>query len=246
MKDWIAVSRKIWNGDEGRLYKIEQRADDKIVLYFQKTKYFLGLLTNLFIDAKFREWEKPLRAIIAPDPLPSLEESLCSNHLAVNCIIETSEENPKIFLQKASSKIATSPNQLGPSASGSLAFWHSGSLDVGSKDPPSPFRGMMREIIDELNVSPEDIVEMKLMMICRELQTGGKPAAFFVAKTKLSFSDVRKRWKDAREHWEAKDLIPFDSHNLKKINELIENNGNVSGPAKASLHYYLVWRQQGL
>lgn len=247
LKDWIAISRRVWNGDVARLCKIEERKDGKIILCFKKTKYLLGLLTNFFIDAKFKEWKDSFRAILAPAPLPSLEKSLCSNHLGVNCIIETSEENPKIFLQKISSEVAatalTRPLQLGPSVAGALSFWHSGSVDVASKAPPSPFRGMMMEIIDELGLSPEDIVDMKLMMICRDLQAGGKPNAFFVAKTKLSFHDVRERRQEARERWESLDLVPFDSDNLEKIKELVDNHNNLTSQAKVNLHYYLVTKQ---
>lgn len=242
---WLELDRRVGNRSVARLHHIETKAG-RLQFYFEETKYLYGLLTNFNLDVKFKGWNNPLRDILAPDPLLPLDSSknLCSNHLGVNCIIETADKRTKIFLQKRSSKVAVFPYMLGPSAAGALSF-ESSCPEAGERRAPSPFRGILLEIMDELGIMPEEIVVLRLMAVCRELESGGKPTSFFVARTTLTFDQVKTRWQENPPgRWETESLVPLDTEERQSLINLITQDQNVSGPLKANVHYYLVWKDE--
>lgn len=239
LKSWLESDREVGDSSVARLVDLSWTGG-KLLLKFQESKYSYGLLTNFYLDIRLKG-QRRLRDIIAPDPLAPLNNpgNKSSNHLGLNCIVETADG--EIFLQKRSQRVAVYPGILGSSASGALDL-RSGCIEAGKSKPPSPFRGITLEIVDELGIRPEEISLLKLLAICRELENGGKPTTFFVATTKLRASEVEERWRvgKPRGMWETEDLV-FCSTNDTALS-VLAGKEDVSGPAKANLFYYSLWK----
>ena len=111
----------------------------------------------------------------------------------------------KIVLQKKSELVAVNPGSIGLSAGGRMR-WES---RAQSNLPPSPFVGMLSEIEMELGITRDEIDDIRLISICRELHWGGKPTAFFVAKTELTLEEVESGLKcqDCSRIWSYRDGI---------------------------------------
>jgi len=248
LRDWLELDHIVGNRSVARLHHIETRKES-LTFHFQETKYAYGLLTNFHLDVKFKEWVVRLRDLLAKDPLLPLEspKNKCSNHLGVSCIIETADKKPKIFLQKRSSEVAVFPNMIGNSAEGALGF-ESSCPESGIRKAPSPFRGILLEIMYELGIMPETIPLLKMMAVSRGLESGGKPHAFFVARTSLTFNQVKTVWENEnpQDKWETEALVPVEAGNKQQLIDLIARDqikGNtISEGTKANLYYYLVWK----
>lgn len=225
--------REIGTQATARLYNFRYNDRNKrLFLYFQKAQYWQAHVSNFNLD--WKGWTEHLRDKIAPGPkLSSLRNAKKSaNHLGLNCVIVTSDG--KIFLQRRSSLVAVDPGLIGLSAAGHMRWESRREQNV----PPSPFVGMFSEIEMELGITKDEINDIRLVAICRELNWGGKPTAFFVVHTDLTWEAVEKRFGSKPEgYWETEELIPFKEDDIEEIKRLIKRD-DVGLPTKACLYYY--------
>ena len=149
--------------------------------------------------------------------------------------MHTFDKGQKIILQERSKEVIIAPESIGLSSEGALG-WE----DRISKDnAPSPFIGMLHQLHDELGITREQIEEIKLIAIYRNLYWGGKPQALFIARTNCTFEEINRQFKAQPESaWETKRLIPLDKDNLLEIKKYLERD-DVSFSAKVGLHYYI-------
>ena len=226
--------RRKGSAAKARLFDLEEdKKSGILVLYFQKTEYWRTLVTNFFLD--WKGYGEHLREVIAPKPKlnPLRDSILSSNHLGLNCILLTKDK--KIILQERSKEVIIAPESIGLSSEGALG-WE----DRISKDnAPSPFIGMLHQLHDELGITREQIEEIKLIAIYRNLYWGGKPQALFIARTNCTFEEINRQFKAQPESaWETKRLIPLNKDNLLEIKKYLERD-DVSFSAKVGLHYYI-------
>jgi len=110
-------------------------------------------------------------------------------------------------MQERSRKVAFRTNELCPSASGTFSLMDVPLARITLKEVPK-----LREAFEEIGVIETDIPPDQIFFlgITRELIRGGEPEMFFFAKTNLSEKQVKEKWKDARDGWEAKKLNFFN------------------------------------
>lgn len=226
--------KTIGSNPTARLYSLAwNEKNEKLVLLFQKAQYWQAHVTNFNLD--WTGWGEHIRNKIAPGPKlsPLSESKFSANHLGLNCILIT--EDGKIILQKRSMKVAVDPGSIGPSAGGRMK-WED---RIARASPPSPFIGMFNQIHDELGITREEIDDLRLVAICRELQWGGKPTTIFIGRTNLPWKEVEQRFESKPEsYWETDQLWPLNGDNRKDIEKMIERN-DVGLPTKVCLYYYL-------
>jgi len=225
-----------------RLYKYEvDTINNKLILTFQKAEYWMAHVTNFNLDYKFKDWDRRLRDIVAPGPrIEPLERSNCANHLGLGCILVM--EDDKIVLQHRSSNVAVYSNLIGPSASGALG-WEMRLFDEAF---PSPFIGMRSEILSELGIRFENIKDMRLLALCRDLIWGGKPTAIFVVYTHLDSKTVAQLFDQKPEqYWETDKLEFIKSDDIERILKLMKRD-DVALSTKACLFYYCKHTHQDL
>lgn len=222
-----------------RLFDYEIDNENKIIrLHIQKTHYWMGHVSNFNLDLKFHGWGERLRDIVVPGPkIGSLPNSKASNHLGLNCIISTSDNN--IILQQRSERVAINPNKLGPSVGGGMDW----DFRISTHNPPSLFVGMKREIYEELGIEMEDLSDVRLVAICRELERGGKPTTLFVVETPLSSEEVLERYRiRPKDKWESNDIELVDSNDVERIKHIMYEREDVALETKECLYYYAKYR----
>jgi hypothetical protein len=178
------------------------RKSNRLELKLQRVYYEDYLRTNLVLDAKVAGKRETLRQYLHADGvLEELGESPLANNLGVNILAFTADGS--LIVQKRSKKVAFRRGELCPSGSGTLAFG-----DVQQEATLDRVR-LLREAIDEVGIRREDIKphSTSLLGISRELIRGGQPEMFLTATVNVTESEVTRRWKHAREQWEATSLV---------------------------------------
>ena len=209
----------------------------KLELYFQKTSYEYFYLTNFQLDQKLDNWKDCLRDIIAPDPLHFLDSPLnfCGNPLGVNAIIETADNPPVIVLQKRTEQVATDKNVFGSSVGGSL--------EIIEGKPISLYDTLREEMREELGLLRDDIQDIKLVSIFRELQNGGKPTAYFKITTKNTLKEIqnvveKNEFQDGWEFNDLKDIMPSENIINKMIFSGYIDKTKLATSTRCCLYYY--------
>ncbi|HWL93143.1 MAG TPA: hypothetical protein VNT79_06385, partial [Phycisphaerae bacterium] len=84
-----------------------------------------------------------------------------------------------------------------------------GSLEAGDRRPDGrvdPFASVAREIVEELNVRPEELRDLVCAGLIRDREIH-QPEMLFEAKIDLTAADLRERWKAAESKDEHDDLV---------------------------------------
>jgi hypothetical protein len=194
------------NEQNVRLIDITQE-DNRVTLTVQPVEYDRYVHTNLVLDAKPKGKNQSLREYIHPcGKLEALRQSPLANNLGINALLFTPDGS--LVLQVRSRKVAFNRGQVCPSASGTVSL-----LDVRSgKSSKSRLTldevPKLREAFEELGIMQGDVQAISFLGITRELIRGGEPDMYFCAKSRISGREIaRDRWKDARDKWEARNLL---------------------------------------
>lgn len=188
---------------------------DKATLNVEDVYYKDYIHTNMVLDFK-KNGHQTLRNTIHKGKLEKLEESVLANHLGINILLFTIDN--KLILLKRSKRTALMQGQL---CSVSGAFNATGVLN-NSINTPVPFSQLLsflyREAVEEIGVKAENIFDLVVLGITRELIRGGKPELFTVAKVSSTELEVKKQWIDAKSKEESSKIFffPFDTSLLTK------------------------------
>lgn len=200
------------------------RLDDLIVnnasvtLKTSRTSYFDSLVTNRAMDFK---WHNGLciRDLYSYGPfLPSLKESLLSNHLGFNGFIETSDH--KIIFVIRSSNVSIGKDTLGTSVAASLKCKYALN-DNKIFTPEGLTQGIINEIKDELCINQEyytfDLYK-NIIGIYRDMVEGGKPQFLLYVKVNQSSSEINQHFHDVGKpkssRWNLQKTLDKDGSKL--------------------------------
>lgn len=226
------LGRRLFNTPCARLHSYKYCEKTKrLELKFQSVDYFDSLYTNQYCDLLYKNWQRRTRGILALGPsLPSLEESKCGNHLGVNLILEIRDDF--IVLQNRSYLEAVYPNRLAPSVSGAMEY----KFDT-------PFDAIRDEANLELGLLQEEIKDIKLVGLGRDLDRAGKPEAFFIGKSDVSREKLEEYFVEKRgqEYWELYEEGPFRFIHKTEEQKIREKISDTNEPVvtRAALWFWL-------
>lgn len=193
------------NENNARISKIE--GDEyKLTIHIECVRYEDYIRTNLSLDAKLSNNSESLREMVHKEgELDPLEDSLLGNNFGINVLLFTADG--QIVLQKRSHRVLVRPNEIAPSASGTIAYTDVPNPSISLKSLPT-----LREAFEELGIEPDDVEpeSVTFLGISREYIRGGQPDMFLCARTVLSNKDFHDRRALARDRYETKKLIFFD------------------------------------
>jgi len=227
-----SLGRKLFNSICARLYNYEyDEKHNKLKLIFQPVEYFDTLHTNHYCDLLYKDWQSSTRDILAPGPsLTPLEKSECGNDLGVNLILELSDGF--IVLQRRSFFEAIHPNKLGPSVSAAMEYKFN-----------TPFESIRDEVNLELGLLQDEMKDIQLVGLGRDLERAGKPEAFFIGKSSVGREMLKKYFMEKRgqEYWELYEENPFEfihRSDYERIREII-NTPSEPPITRAALWFWL-------
>lgn len=191
----------ITNGTSVRLAGCSSEADHG-ELRVQPVGHFDYLRTNLQMDRPL-EGDVTLRQLAHPQGvLEPLEASKTANPLGVDILLFTAEG--EMIVQKRSTRMAVRPGALAPSASGGFD-WTDVAGAATLADVP-----VWREATEELGISGEQIRDMRVLGITRELARGGQPEAFFAGIVDARRDEIEASWQAAKDRWENSEIRFYD------------------------------------
>lgn len=200
---YLREKKRYSNEENLRLVNILERGK-KVEFEVQPVEYKYYVHTNLVLDAKSKGKDQTLREYLHSDGrLEELNDSPLANNLGVNMLLFTSDGS--LVLQIRSKSVAFRTGELCSSASGTISLTDV-LTDTTLRDMPK-----LREAFEELGVKKSDVPkdQISLLAITRELIRGGEPEMFIFAKMNLSEKELLRRRRDARDKWEAKNLVFF-------------------------------------
>jgi hypothetical protein len=198
---------RLFNGQVASLRSISSNDSGDWELVLAAGSYFEALATNFAMDHRPNNREQSLREFISrrTGRLGDLEESPLVNHLGVVCMVESLDG--KLVVQERSHMVANRPNSLSSSVSGALDW-----SDIGARSEwtiEGISLGVLRESLEELGVKSESVWFLGLI---REYLRGGKPEAYFYAKSDCTFDEIEAERKTAKDRRESKKLVPYEIH----------------------------------
>ncbi len=166
--------------DEGECFKIVT----------ERTTYFDSLVTNRAMDYKFYG-KLSVRELYECGPyLRNLEESVLSNHLGFNGMIESSDGYFPLVLRKKD--VSIGKKTYGNSIGASLKIKYALESDKSSLDELGIFNSFKNEIKDEIGIKED--VKPEIICAYRDLVEGGKPQLFFYYKSKLTKDEITEKF----------------------------------------------------
>ena len=216
--NYLRKKKRYSNQQNLRLISIREECK-KVVLEVQPVEYKHYVHTNLLLDAKSKGKEQTLREYChSHGKIEELIASPLANHLGINILLFTADGS--CIMQKRSKKVAVYIGELCAAASGAVSL-----TDIPSKETTLEEMPKLREGFEEIGISITDIPKDQIFFlgITRELIRGGKPEMFFFGKTNLSEKQVIEKWKDAKDKWEASDLVFFHFGKIAFENLVYEN-----------------------
>lgn len=158
------------------------------------------------------------------------------------------------FLQlRASRRLAIGAGEITSSMGSGIDYRDAASFRASLRSAfsgHSPFTNyVLRELRYEVLIQPDEVTQMHLFGIARDMERLGQPVAILLGETSLSFAEVNHRWVQAdenplkfgnvlqggagREHWEAQNLL------YRKISDIpaLLADPNVQSSTKTCLHY---------
>lgn len=196
---------KLKYSDEQNLRLVDiVRDQDNLRLLVQSVNYQYYLHTNLVLDAHRGKTQTLREYLHSNGKLEDLCDSPLANNFGINMLLFTADGS--LLMQKRSQKVAFRRGELCPSASGTLAL-----IDVSTGSEIALTKTMsLREAFEEVNVKLEEVENVNLLGVTRELIRGGEPEMFLFAKTMLSNNDLYERAKTAKDSWECKGFFFYD------------------------------------
>lgn len=163
----------------------------------QRTRYSYSSITNELVTHEFRSRNPEFPGLVAEDValpdgvLPTLGRSECSNHIGVDTLGVT--RNDELVLVVQSTRNAHGGGQLAPSGSGS-ADWADLTDAVAAGTGMGGFlRGAMeRELSEECGLLPAQVKRTELLGFARFVQRGGKPQFCGVTRLSATRDDLRR------------------------------------------------------
>lgn len=245
----------IYNNANVRLRGLKSQ-DGRLILMVQPTKYYSHLATNAAMDLPFGPGGKTVRDLLEPGPsLRPFDESLCSNELGMNGLVETGEGSLALITRSAAVVGTAGPKtkdpssadlkkSLGPSVSGAVG-WEAARDGHGI----CVFQGFRARLNDELGIRGEELTDLRLVGLSRGLMWGGHPALRFLATTKLGEEEIRERLRDRPRDWAehrrvgrgTPQVLFWPADDRVALEKRLQDP-EYSIPVRASLRYYLTAR----
>lgn len=221
----------------------------KVHISFSRSTYYDALVSNRAID--FKIGGLCVRDVCAQGPfLTTLEDSLLSNHMGFNGMVETADG--KFVFVKRHKRVSIGKNTMQCSVAASLKAKYALNKE-GRLTKEGIARAIMMEIEDELALSKTEKYNQKkseifgdfsfennVLYFYRDLLEGGKPQLMFYAKLNILSSDLEKAYrKENRKSPLQKDgntIRCVDINELRKIylapnKMVIENRCNPAMPS---------------
>jgi len=194
---------KIYNQQNIRVDNIEC-IDNKVNIYLSKTTYFDSLITNRACDYEINGVS--VRELYEPGPyLHDLKDSLLSNHLGFNGMVETSDH--KFIFIKRHNKVSIAKNTLQASIGASLKVRNALTKDK-KIDTSSVSNAIIKEMVDEFSLrylnNYEEVLEVinkefsfkkNVLYFYRDLLECGKPQLMFYYKLPISSNEIETAFK---------------------------------------------------
>ncbi len=177
-----------YNRSKARLVSL-RTTPNELTFRFQRTTYLNHLLTNHQVEVGARvrldgQWLAMADLLEPGGTLTPFDRAACSNHLGLNVLL-TDRSGHVLLAQRSSAATSYLPGvHFGLPAAGSMDWTD---LD--------PFTGVLRELDEELALSDAELAPpgLLLMGVARNAARGGKPEAFFVARTLASVDELNVR-----------------------------------------------------
>ena len=236
-----AVQDRCWDGITARISRIDTNKKSEVTIYFEETRYYDYLVSNLYIDTFIPSLNMTLRKVLEPMGYKDAwEKPRSANHGGVTALLLCSDK--QLILLRNRKDNATYPNEICASTSGTLEFRD---VKKGANQSP-PFEALRREMDEELHLSPTDLKELRLLAITRDMTRGGIPEFIFFAETDLSSIDVRVKFRDPYKfnHIKRQEIKPIDKggFDTEKIDKLCYSSDletrQFNFPAMAAVYYY--------
>ncbi len=189
------------------------RIDNKkktVKLFFQITDYRSYLISNLFIDTFIPAYNQTVRSILEKNSHNgTFNGSNFASHAGVSVLILSADS--KIILLRNKKTNQTYPGMICGSTSGTIEY-----VDYKKGGICIPFEAIYREIDEELHLKPNDISELNLLAITRDIERGGATEFIFFGKSNYTEIDLRNKFiQHYKDPW---------SSDMQEI-EAIENKG---------------------
>lgn len=207
----------------GRKYRLASACqyEDTLHLYLGETDYITYLATN---------YNKELNDKLIKIGLIDYgdQDAYLSNAIGNVAVVLTIDG--KTVLVERSTNVATFQGWF------DLPGGHPEPDDAGSLAPrrivDELFASVTREVRDELNIQQNEIIDLSLMAIIRNIQDGRKPEMVFLALTRLSTDDIMQRYNDGgAEKYEVSTILFVDP--FQEISDHLQ----LTAPASAGLFF---------
>jgi len=231
----------------------------KAVVTLQKTSYFRDRLSNTLANYRFRKDNRLIfdlrssEVLTAQKQFFNLRDSKLSNQLGGSVILLTSDST--ILFLRQGNRTAENPGRLAPAGSGSFnprkpIEFNALSFQEYARQETS------RELIEECDLSSNDIHDIQICGFGRYLYRNGKPEIFCIASTKLSSKTIKipiKEWDYQQREVEFHSFAyGLDKNNvlsgLKDLIHKIENRHhgyeNTSGPLYWNVLFAIEYLEQ--
>lgn len=201
------------DGQRVRLASLTRKAGiDELVL--QPVGYFDCLSTNFAMDHCPLGRSESLRESAQPKGrFEGFASSVLSNNIGVICMVESADGLLVVQRRSSAASIQNRPGGLSASVSGGVDWTDIEELG-NTTGVRSLVAGTKRETVEELGVTLRDVRFLGLM---REMLRGGKPEAYFYARSALPHSEIAKEWLKSRSKKEATELLGLELHSDRVV-----------------------------
>jgi hypothetical protein len=224
------------------------KTGNKWKFILQQTTYFDAVKTNFTLDyplkdlkvrlikhgsnkycKDLREFELFYRNKEGTGKLQNFKDSLLANLIGVSCVLYLTSEH-KIVVSYRKKDQAIFENMPGPSSSGTVKW----PMTMRRKEKFHNLlkyveEEMLREIAEEINLPEKKINNIVPLAFCRELIRGGLPQFFFLAKSDISWEELKRKAPEARDFHFEFDKVDWDELSHKKLENYSEDQRKFLG-----------------
>lgn len=197
--------------------------DGLFVVETSRTTYFSSLMTNRAMDYKLSNY-MTVRDMVQYGPfLPSVGESVLSNHLGFNGLIISSDG--KFPIVKRSKEMSIAKRTYGPSVAASLKAKYCLNEDR-ELTVDGILNSMVEETEDELKIPRSELIipnDLSGAVVCayRDIVEGNKPQLMFVMQCKLNSEEIHANFMKAmRAKAKSKAVLSSERRDLEDGDKL--------------------------